>query len=519
MALVEGAALAVLACEANSNAIAQQRPERQRFGHAIVHRSFSVSHLRALLQQPLDLGMDVEALRNPRQRIGNLAQFRRVESGIDFVFRHPAPAGELRPVFRQGAHGGLLFQFARVLLGGFEFGPDFFVDSRSRGRIGANALAVKLPQRWMVLDLAIEQRLGDGGIVHLAVAVAAIADQVDHHVAVKAIAIFERQRAHAHHRLGIFAVDVEDGDRLPLRQVGGKARRVQLRRTGGEADQVVGEDVDRSADRKAFDASEVERLSRDALAGKSGVAVDHDGQNQFLAVGAGAHLLGARAAHGHRVHGFEMAGIRHQVDVNSAPVACEVVTGSADVVLHVAATQDAARVDIFEAGEDLLCWAVDNVSHHVQPPAMAHGQHRPLRVVLSRAFQNLVQHGNQRGHAFQRKALGTQVSRLQHLLEDLGAQQPLQDALAVRRAGRAFQLLLDPAPPLPVGQMHELRPDRPAVVAAGLLGVRTVEVEFRVRLGCEEPERIEIGLQVSPAAEQVEDLLFFESGSVDRHSF
>ena len=49
----------------------------------------------------------------------------------------------------------------------------------------------------MLFDLPIQQRLRDGGIVNLGVSVAAVADQVDHHVAAELVAILE---SHARRR-------------------------------------------------------------------------------------------------------------------------------------------------------------------------------------------------------------------------------------------------------------------------------------------------------------------------------
>ena len=46
-------------------------------------------------------------------------------------------------------------------------------------------LGVNLKQRTMRVDPFVKQRLRDGGIVNLAVSVAAIADQVDDNVAAK----------------------------------------------------------------------------------------------------------------------------------------------------------------------------------------------------------------------------------------------------------------------------------------------------------------------------------------------
>ena len=42
----------------------------------------------------------------------------------------------------------------------------------------------------MLFDLFVEQRLGDGGIVDFAVAVTAVADEVDDHVSAELVAVF-----------------------------------------------------------------------------------------------------------------------------------------------------------------------------------------------------------------------------------------------------------------------------------------------------------------------------------------
>ena len=66
----------------------------------------------------------------------------------------------------------------------------------------------------MLFDRLVHQRLGNGGIVYLAVAVTAIADQVDDYVAAEGVAVFEGHAAYAYYRIHIFTIDVEDGDGL-----------------------------------------------------------------------------------------------------------------------------------------------------------------------------------------------------------------------------------------------------------------------------------------------------------------
>ena len=70
----------------------------------------------------------------------------------------------------------------------------------------------------MRVDLFVKQRLRDGGIVNLAVSVAAIANQVNHHVAAELVAILRGHARHTQHRFRIFRIHVEDRNRLALGQ-------------------------------------------------------------------------------------------------------------------------------------------------------------------------------------------------------------------------------------------------------------------------------------------------------------
>jgi len=58
---------------------------------------------------------------------------------------------------------------------------------------------------------------------------AAVADEIDHDVGSELVAIFGGQAGNADYGVHIFAVDVEDGDRLPAGDAGGEARGVLSR--------------------------------------------------------------------------------------------------------------------------------------------------------------------------------------------------------------------------------------------------------------------------------------------------
>ena len=99
VALVEGAALRVLAAEAHRRAGEQQRAEGDGFGHAVIEGLLAAAHGGALLEQLFDLGMDVKAVgirgescrRSTRIAVA-------VEAGVDFEIGLLAAAVVAAPV-------------------------------------------------------------------------------------------------------------------------------------------------------------------------------------------------------------------------------------------------------------------------------------------------------------------------------------------------------------------------------------------------------------------------------------
>ncbi len=184
------------------------------------------------------------------------------------------------------------------------------------GGVDTGLFGVNLPERRVVFDRFVFLRLRDCRIVDFAVAVAAIADEVDHNVAAEFRAIFGGQAADAHNGVGIFGVHVEYRNALALRDVGSESRGMLLDRRRGEADEIVHHDVDGAADGVALQIGEIQRFGEDALPGKRSVAVHHDRPNfveRFArtiddrAVGSAARLLRAGATHRDGIDGFEMA--------------------------------------------------------------------------------------------------------------------------------------------------------------------------------------------------------------------
>ena len=285
----------------------------------------------------------------------------RGDSGFYFVLRLVQAAVVLVPIAGQLAQGWLLCNLAGIFLRGFELGFDRGGLRWSIGR--ADVVGVNFPERRMLFDLLVEQRLSDGRIVDFAVTVAAVADEVDDDIGAELIAVFDGHASDANHRVHIFAIDVEDGNRLASRDAGGEARGMLFGVAGGESEKIVDDDVNGAADGVAGKVGVVHGLGENALSGECSVAVNQQWQIFFASAFTAAVLFGASAADGDGIDGFEMAGIRNQMDVNFVAAPRGVFAGRAHVILNVAGAENAARVDVFESGKDffggrLATWAI-----------------------------------------------------------------------------------------------------------------------------------------------------------------
>ncbi len=161
----------------------------------------------------------------------------------------------------------------------------------------------------MFFDLFVEKRLGDGGVVDFAVTVAAVSDQVDDHVGAEPVAVFGGETGYANYCVYIFAVDVEDRDRLAARDAGGETGGVLLDIACRESQEIVDDDMNGAAHGVARKVGVVHGFGEDALSGERGVAVNEEREIFFASAFTGAVLFGAGAADGYGIDGFEVTGI------------------------------------------------------------------------------------------------------------------------------------------------------------------------------------------------------------------
>ena len=150
-------------------------------------------------------------------------------------------------------------------------------------------------------DALVHHGLRERRIVHLVVAVLAIAHDVDAHVALEPHAVFERQRHGVHAGLRVVTVHVQHGRVRYAHDRRGVAGHARVPRRRREAHLVVDQYVQRAPRLVSRQLRQRQRLGHDALARERGVAVDQH-RDAALAEPIRHHLLA-------RAHGAQHDGI------------------------------------------------------------------------------------------------------------------------------------------------------------------------------------------------------------------
>ena len=405
---------------------------------------------------------------------------------------------------------------------------------------------IDLARRLQGADLRIHQRLGEGRIVTLVVAEAAVAEHVHHHILVEFLPELRRHLGGEDHRFRIVAVDVEDrglDHQGHVRRIG---RGAAVPRAGREADLVVDDEMHRPAGAVTLQPHQGEAFGHHALAGEGGIAVDQQGHDLGAVESpgllgpagiGGANIKGLfrpRLAQHHRIDDLEVRRVGGQGQVDVVAVERPVRRGP-HVVFDVART-----LDVRGHGRAALEFVEDGAigfAHHrrqgVQPPAVGHAQHDLVDAEGTAALDDLFQRRDHGLAAVQAEPLGAGEAFVQEAFETLGLDQLVEDGqLALTGESvlgegvRTLETRLQPGLLFRLGDMHELDAERAAVGAlqqredlaygAGLEAQHAVEEDrpvevalaeavefggqFRVAGRLLNAQRVEAGLQVTSNA-------------------
>ena len=163
---------------------------------------------------------------------------------------------------------------------------------------------------------------GEGRLVAFVVPVAAVAVEIDDHVAPELLAEFEGELRGEEDFERVVAVDVENRGLDHFGHVGRVSRTPRVGRQRRKADLVVDDDVNRSAGPVSLELRKVEHLGDHPLPGKRRIAVNQQRQNLLPLGGVPERALpGAGLAFDDRIHRFEVARVRREIDRDVMSVA------------------------------------------------------------------------------------------------------------------------------------------------------------------------------------------------------
>src|SRR5215469_1119229 len=112
---------------------------------------------------------------------------------------------------------------------------------------------------------------------------------------------------------------------------------MRLMRNCSEPNQIIDDDADSPADGEYFKAGHVQRFGPNPLSRERRIAVHENGNHLLPPLFAEARLLRSSPAHSDRIHRFEVAWIRHEMDSKRAAIRRVEISRRAHVVFHVAA--------------------------------------------------------------------------------------------------------------------------------------------------------------------------------------
>ncbi len=460
MAMREGTATDVLTTDADRVAFEQQGRVGQRLGIAPVDGQCTGTHLLAVFENLRYLALDDEAFGHCKHLAGEFLQGLQIEPGI--VTRGPGMAQVGTPVDEQ-LLVGLLDQALDHVQTVVQRGA-VLVDLRLHAlgvlHIGLDqAVGIQLARGALLGDLLVHQRLGTARLIGLVVAAAAVADQIDHHIALELHAIIDGQLGDEQHGLRIIGVHVEDRRLDHFRHVGGVLRGARIfLLVGSEANLVVDHDADGAARAIGAGLRHLEGFHDHALTSDGSVTVDGHRKDLVADRIATAVLAGAHRTFDHRGNDFQVGWVEGHGQVNLA-TGRHHVGGKALVILHVTGTQT-FHLLAFELVEQVARVLAEGIDQYVQATAVGHADDDFLGAIGTGTLDDLVQQRNQALATFQTKTLGPRILGTQILFQTFGGGQALEQvALDFRRESRtttnAFQTLHEPVALLRIDDVRE----------------------------------------------------------------
>jgi len=343
----------------------------------------------------------------------------------------------------------------------------------------------------MLGDDLVELGLGEAGLVRLVVPVPPVAQQVDEDVGVELLAVVQGQLRRQHHRLDVVGVDVEHGRQRHLGHIGAVGAGTAVEIIGGEAELVVGHQVDGAARAVAVQQRHLDDLVDHALGGHGRIAVDEHRQHPRRVAAVFGVEAGPGDALDHRVHRLEMRRVVGELHAHRAAVGRGHLPGVTQVVLDIACEDVVAVALSLELLENVVRGLVHDVGQHVEPAAVGHADDHVRHPAACAGGDQRLQRRDEGLVARQREALLAREPGVEEIFEDHRPGESFQDT-AFGLGGEpgpvagGFDPVQQPSDALGVPDEHELDADGRAVrlleVGDDLAERRRAETDLGARL-------------------------------------
>ena len=302
----EGATARIFTGQTNRNAFVNQRRVSQRFRAAPVEQLLACRHGLTVSINFRHARLHLDSVRHGADAFSQLLQALHLH--LVRIALIPLVVEVRRPGKGVHVHRAQLFHYAftrvqRVAVEVDHFGRIF----QRRHFVAFQLVSIDFARRRVFFDFLVHQRLGCTWLIRFVVAVTAVAEEVNEHIAFEGVTEVQRQTGHESHGFRVIRVNVEDRRLHHLTDVGAVRGRTCVQRVrGGEAHLVVDHDANGTAHFVTTRFGHVQGFLHHALPCHRRITVDGDWQNFVAARLVQTIQTRAHGTDNHRADDFQV---------------------------------------------------------------------------------------------------------------------------------------------------------------------------------------------------------------------
>jgi hypothetical protein len=340
-------------------------------------------------------------------------------------------------------------------------------------RLGERALLdelidIDVDLRLLLSDALVHERLGEGRLIGLVVAVLSVAVEVNDNIVLELGAPIGSKLADKVDSLDVVGVNVENGSVDGLGNIGTVGGRSGESRIGGETNLVVHDEVNGTAGREGGERVEAETLVDDTLSSKGGITVEkdtHGGAVSLLIVVVVLDSAGLAQDDG--ILSLKMRRVGDQRKLNTLAGGSGTLEVHTEMVLDVTRSLILGTICTSKLAENRLVGLSDDVGENVETATMRHTDDNVLDTIIDTAVNEGLHTRDKGLTTLKTESLVVRVLGSQERLEAGTPDKSVENtALLIDRVlegSRDLKAFTEPVALITVRDMNELNTERTAV--------------------------------------------------------